>query len=122
MESRPRLAYSPARHGVGAGSQGAEVSVHGEGDEPGQSDAHAVSHGRGGHGELPLSVFGLWEQITKKQKKQTNIETSRLSLALFRHFGASAVTHSSVQVLTHQGKTVLLSAAPGQKNKPPQYC
>lgn len=121
MESRPRLANSPARHGVGAGSQGAEVSVHGEGDESGQSDAHAVSHGRGGHGELPLSVSGLWQQITKKAKKNKN-ETSRLSLALFRHFGASAVTHSSVQVLTHQGKTVLLRAAPGQKKKTPKNC
>lgn len=74
MESRPRLAYSPARHGVGAGSQGAEVSVHGEGDESGQSDAHAVSHGRGGHGELPLSVSGLWQQITKKQQKKQKLK------------------------------------------------
>lgn len=96
---------------VWAGSQGAEVSVHGEGGESGQSDAHAVSHGRGGHGELPLSVSRLCREITKNKKQK--IETPRLSLALFRRFQAPTVTHTSVQLLTHKGKKVLLRTAPG---------
>lgn len=93
---------------VWAGSQGAEVSVHGEGGEPGQSDAHAVSHGRSGHGELPLSVSRLCREIAhkKKETKDKN-ETSHLSLALFRRIQDPAVTHTSVQLLTHKGNKVL---------------
>lgn len=55
--------------GAGAGSQGAKVAVHGEGGKSGQCDAHAVSHGRSGHGKLPLSVSRLCQETTQKKKR-----------------------------------------------------